>query len=97
MNEITINIATHSDISSIANIEISSFSDPWSQNAIKESLLAGTTFYIANLNGITVGYMGLSKIAGEGYVTNIAVLPDRSGHRNQPPKSKRNHQRSNNV
>ena len=37
---------------------------------------AGTIFYVACLNNKIVGYMGLSKIVGEGYVTNIAVLPE---------------------
>ncbi len=73
--KITIQPATPSDISSIANIEKECFSTPWSQNAILESMNAGTCFYVAKIHNNIVGYMGLSKIAGEGYVTNIAVLP----------------------
>ena len=76
MNEIKITVATQDDVTAIANIEKLSFSDPWSENAVKESLVAGTTFYVASINNNIVGYMGLSKIVGEGYVTNIAVLPD---------------------
>ena len=34
-----------------------------------------TAFYVARLNDVIVGYMGVSKVAGEGYVTNVAVLP----------------------
>ncbi len=36
---------------------------------------AKTFFYVASVGGVTAGYMGISIIAGEGYVTNIAVLP----------------------
>lgn len=74
-NEIKISLATKDDIRDIANIEKLSFSTPWSENAICESMKAGTTFYVARKGDVIAGYMGLSKIAGEGYVTNIAVLP----------------------
>ena len=75
-DEIKISIATEKDVSNIALIEKASFSTPWSENAILESMNATTTFYVARKQGKTAGYMGLSKIAGEGYVTNVAVLPD---------------------
>ena len=73
-NEIKIDVASYDDISAIANIEKQSFSTPWSENAIRESMDAGTAFYVARIKDETAGYMGLSKIAGEGYVTNVAVL-----------------------
>lgn len=75
-NAVKITFATADDIASIAEIEKNSFSTPWSENAIRESMDAGTAFYIARIQDKTVGYMGLSKIAGEGYVTNVAVLPE---------------------
>lgn len=75
-DKVKITLATLSDVKDIANIETNSFSTPWSENAISESLNSGTTFYIARLNNKVVGYMGLSKVVGEGYVTNIAVLPE---------------------
>ena len=76
MNEINITVATLDDVPSIATIEKSSFSTPWSQNAIFESMDAGTYFCVAKLNDMIVGYMGLSAVVGEGYVTNVAVLPE---------------------
>lgn len=74
-NNITVSAATVDDIAAIASIEKQSFSTPWSQNAIRESMAAGTSFYVARIKNEIAGYMGLSKIAGEGYVTNVAVLP----------------------
>lgn len=73
---VSINLATENDISDIANIEKLSFSCPWSENSIRESMQAGTAFYVARVNGTVAGYAGLSRICGEGYITNIAVLPD---------------------
>ncbi|MBE6810277.1 MAG: ribosomal-protein-alanine N-acetyltransferase [Ruminococcaceae bacterium] len=73
---IKVSSATVDNIQAIANIEKECFSIPWSKNAIKESMTAGTCFYVAQFNDNIVGYMGLSKIAGEGYVTNVAVLPE---------------------
>lgn len=67
--------ATDDDVADIAKIEKACFSAPWSENAIRESLIAGTRFYIVRADGNVVAYMGVSTIAGEGYVTNIAVLP----------------------
>lgn len=67
--------ATTNDISAIAHIEKECFSTPWSENAIKESMNAGTCFFVAKQGSNVAAYMGLSKIMGEGYVTNIAVLP----------------------
>lgn len=73
--KITISFAKDEDIPSIAEIEKQSFSTPWSENAIRESMGENTAFYVARLNDVIVGYMGVSKVAGEGYVTNVAVLP----------------------
>ena len=74
-SQVTVSVANIDDVKDIANIENNSFSTPWSEKAIRESMDAGTIFYVACLNDKIVGYMGLSKIVGEGYVTNIAVLP----------------------
>lgn len=69
-------LADKSNIPDIANIEQEAFSDPWSENAISESMDAGTKFFVAYLGKKVVGYMGIAEICGEGYVTNIAVLKD---------------------
>ncbi len=78
--QIKIQIATTDNISDIAKIEQQSFSIPWSEKSILESMNSGTDFYVALVGDTVAGYIGVSKIAGEGYVTNIAVLPE---YRNQ--------------
>lgn len=59
----------------IAFIEKNCFSVPWSINQIKSSN-ENTTFFLARSEGKTVGYGGIYTVLDEGYVTNIAVLPE---------------------
>lgn len=75
-SDITVTNATVNDISSIARLEKMCFLDPWSENAVLESLKAGTHFFIAKVNNKTAGYIGISAILDEGYITNIAVDPE---------------------
>lgn len=74
-----IDMASSDDVDDIADIELAVFSTPWSKMAISESLAAGTKFFIATKCGKTVGYAGVSIIAGEAYVTNVAVYPEYRG------------------
>lgn len=65
------------DIPSIAEIERSCFSSPWSEDSIKSSFdNSSNHFYIAEIDGIISGYIGLSVVLDEGYILNVAVLPD---------------------
>ena len=66
--------AEYSHIKGIESLEKECFSDPWSANAIEESFAAGTRFFTAvSGNGRVIGYVGISAILDEGYITNIAV------------------------
>ena len=64
------------DIPEVARLEEICFSEPWSKNAILESVNAGTLFFVAKKENKVCGYIGISIIAGEGYITNIAVFPE---------------------
>ena len=69
--------ATIADSRSIEKIENTCFSTPWSLNSIVESLKNEcSVFYVAVVDNQVVGYMGLQIFSGEGYVTNIAVMPE---------------------
>lgn len=76
INGISVRKADEKDIPQIASIESSNFSMPWSENAIKESMERDTVFLIAQRGDSAIGYMGLTCILDEGYVTNIAVNKD---------------------
>ena len=64
----------------VANIEKVCFAHPWSRQDLKNQLDLDTShFVVAVVDGIAVGYMGLQIFSGEGYVTNVAVLPEYRG------------------
>lgn len=68
------------DIPAIANIEQSCFSHPWSEQSIKESFQNNCNhFYVAEIEKKIAGYIGVSVMADEGYILNVAVLPDYRG------------------
>lgn len=71
--EVSVRKAEYNDIPFIAQLEKECFSSPWSENAIRESMDANTHFLVAVSNGNVLGYMGISVILDEGYITNIAV------------------------
>ena len=63
-------------IKEIAKLEKECFSTPWSENAIAESVSAGTKFFVAEKGGKVAGYVGISTVLDEGYITNVAVASD---------------------
>lgn len=69
--------ATEKNIPDILKIEEECFSTPWSERSIAESLSnPDSYFYISFADGNAAGYIGLQIFSGEGYVTNVAVLPE---------------------
>ena len=76
MTHIKIVKATVNDVAEIARIENECFSTPWSEGSLRESLEnPASHFYLALYGGNTAGYLGLQIFSGEGYITNIATLP----------------------
>lgn len=64
----------------VCEIEKVCFSNPWSKKDLENQLNTETScFIVAEERGKAVGYMGLQIFYGEGYVTNIAVLPEYRG------------------
>ena len=74
MNEIIIRKATESDIPQIAEIEAESFSDPWTENALRSQLSqALVTFLAAEKNGKILGYMIGSQDGDSAFIEKIAA------------------------
>ena len=73
INGISVREAAIEDIGEIAQLEKENFSLPWSENAIRESMEQKTLFLVAEKEGEIIGYMGLTMVLDEGYVTNVAV------------------------
>ncbi len=64
-------------IPALTQMEKCCFSTPWSENSLWEELQNPLAhFLVAMVGGSTVGYIGTQEVAGECYITNIAVLPE---------------------
>ena len=61
------------DATDIAALEKECFSSPWSENAVIEGMDHKTVFFKAVADGSFAGYIGVTAVAGEGYINNIAV------------------------
>lgn len=61
----------------VYEIEKICFSSPWSREDLEKQIDIDTSYFlVAEVDGKAVGYMGLQIFSGEGYVTNVAVLPE---------------------
>ena len=68
--------ATPLDIPELTAIEGACFSQPWSENAFKESMAQENTLFLcAEVGGTVVSYIGLYLSFDEAEITNIATLP----------------------
>lgn len=61
----------------VCEIEKICFSSPWSKKDLSAQIDNETSHFLVAVdeNNKAVGYMGLQIFSGEGYVTNVAVLP----------------------
>lgn len=72
-----IKLATTENVADILKIEQVCFSTPWTEQGIAESIENENTYlYIAIVDDKVAGYMGVQIFSGEGYVTNVATLPE---------------------
>ncbi len=61
----------------VEKIEKACFVHPWSRADLQNQIALDTShFLVATVGGEVAGYMGLQIFGGEGYVTNVAVLPE---------------------
>ena len=70
---------TTEHLDEVAALERECFSTPWSRNMLAEELENACAAFLVALDaddGSVVGYAGLLAIAGEGYITNVAVRPE---------------------
>lgn len=73
-NTVFLREMTESDITEIAELEKECFSEPWSEDSLKDELTNETArFYVLRDNEKLLGYIGANNICGEIYITNVAV------------------------
>lgn len=71
-----IKLATKENVEDILKIENACFSTPWTEQGISESIADDNTYlYVAYIDGDVAGYMGVQIFSGDGFVTNVATLP----------------------
>lgn len=64
------------DVDTLAKIELSCFSDPWSVAAFTYELTNPlSTWLVAEQDGNIVGYVGSQAVLDEADVMNVAVIP----------------------
>ena len=79
-NTIIIRDMAESYIKEIAELEKECFSEPWSEDSLKDELTNETArFYVLRDNEKLLGYIGANNICGEVYITNVAVSSDYRG------------------
>lgn len=64
------------NIADVAECEKICFSCPWSKESLIDAYNNNTSFFVAVEGDKVIGYIGINCILDEGYITNIAVLPE---------------------
>ena len=67
-----------SHLAAVAAIEQACFSHPWRESMLAEALYDDAASFIVAQNGegTVLGYAGLHVVLDEGYIDNVAVLPE---------------------
>lgn len=64
----------------VAALERICFSEPWSENALREEIENPAACFLTAVEGDTVlGYAGMHTVLGESYIDNVAVFPEHRG------------------
>ena len=72
-----IRLMENKDIPAIAELEKRIFSDPWSENSVRSSFESGlSSWFVAEEDGIVVGYVGSEAVLDSADMMNIAVAPE---------------------
>ena len=74
--QVIIKSMTPEDVSAVHQVEEACFSTPWSLESFQDIFRFGENYYLtAWEEDKIVGFIGLMAVAGEGDITNVAVLP----------------------
>ena len=69
---------TAQDAKALATLETLCFSEPWSAQAfLDECANEHACFFVCEEDGEAVGYAGMMTVLDEGYITNVAVHPEK--------------------
>lgn len=75
--DFALGVMRREDIPQLVSIEKACFAHPWTNEGFEAELdNVGANFITVEVGGIIVGYIGFHAVLDEGYVDNIAVLPE---------------------
>ena len=63
------------DLSAIHEIELASYDYPWSLGNLADSLVAGYSMWVLEVEGEVMGYYVLMAAAGESHLLNLTIAP----------------------
>ncbi len=72
---ITVMPVERKQIKKVAELEKACFSEPWSEETLLDALAHGTKIFTAVRDKEVLGYVGITTVLDEGYITNVAVFP----------------------
>lgn len=79
--KISIELMEARHVEQVSQIEKRCFSAPWSfESFVDELSNMLAVYFVAEIDGIVVGFAGMHHIVDEGSITNIAVLPEYRRH-----------------
>lgn len=70
--------AKYEHLQQIEAIELACFSTPWSRNSLVHQMISENCIFLVaeNENGVILGYVGLTHVLDEGYISNVATAPE---------------------
>lgn len=67
----------HRHLDDIVALEKESFATPWTKAMFIEEIESKfARYFVAENNGVAIGYAGMHSLSGEGHITNVAVHPN---------------------
>lgn len=82
MSELFVRKMTLDDVPAVYEIEMASFTVPWSKDALEREITSNNfaLYHVAEMEGKVIGYCGMWIVYDQVQVTNIAILPEYRGN-----------------
>ncbi|MGM8365675.1 ribosomal protein S18-alanine N-acetyltransferase [Virgibacillus sp. W0181] len=70
------------DIDNVMQVDAASFSSPWPKDVFQQEVSSNqhAHYFVALVDGMLIGYVGLWIVMDDAQITNIAVHPDYRGN-----------------
>lgn len=83
MAEIVIRKMKSTDIPQVVKVEAESFVDPWPKDIFYQEIVLNdhAHYFVAELDGVIIGYAGFWAVIDDAQITNIAIIPHYRGYK----------------